>query len=123
LRRLNVMPIVYKRNGDQKKLSPLPWNYLFNWYPNIDCVAFGGRGLFWGKNNRLFKKTTETIQQRMLTRPRHLIVGGPCRPTLDVVIAFLDYDYILHIINFPILYINLFMINIINSFKHGLCIF
>jgi hypothetical protein len=29
LRRLNVMPIVNKRNGDQKKLSPLPWNYLF----------------------------------------------------------------------------------------------
>jgi hypothetical protein len=23
------MPIVNKRNRDQKKLSPLPWNYLF----------------------------------------------------------------------------------------------
>jgi hypothetical protein len=37
LRRLNVIPIENKRNGDQKKLSPLPWNYLFK----------VGLGLWW----------------------------------------------------------------------------
>jgi hypothetical protein len=35
-------------------------------------------------------------------------VGGPCCPTLEFVIAFwimlLGYDYVLHIVNFPILY-------------------
>ena len=29
-----------------------------------------------------------TGQQRMLTPPRHPILGGPCCPTLDFVIAF-----------------------------------
>jgi hypothetical protein len=37
--------------------------------------------------------------------PTFAFVEGPCCPTLDFVIAF-DYDYVLHIVNFAILYCN-----------------
>ena len=33
-------------------------------------------------------------------------VGGPCCPTLDLVIAFWIMIYVLHIVNFAILYFN-----------------
>jgi hypothetical protein len=38
--------------------------------------------------------------------PTFPFVGGSCCPTLNFVIAFLDYDCVLHIVNFLILYVN-----------------
>jgi hypothetical protein len=67
--------------------------------PNLDTLNL--------TSNIIGLTTGVTRQQGMFTPPRHLILpshlsGGPCCPTLDFAI-----DYILHIVYFAILYINL----------------
>jgi hypothetical protein len=49
-------------------------------------------------------RSSEDAYSSTATDPTFAFVGGPCCPTLDFVITFLDYDYILHIVNFAILY-------------------
>jgi hypothetical protein len=50
-----------------------------------------------------------TGQQRMLTPSRHLILPShlsKVRVALHSILKYFDYDYVLHIVNFTILYFN-----------------
>jgi hypothetical protein len=40
----------------------------------------------------------------MALAPTFAFIRGPCCPTLGFVFCFLDYDYVLHIVNFGIRY-------------------
>jgi hypothetical protein len=66
-----------------------------------------------------------TGQQRIRTLPRHLIlhctfafVGGPCCPTLNFVYCLLDYDCVLHIVNFAILYSKVQLLHVHEKMKY-----
>ena len=59
-------------------------------------------------------RSADDAYSSMAPGPTFAFVGGPCCPTLDFVIAFWIMIYVLHIVNFAILYTNLRASNLDN---------
>ena len=56
------------------------------------------------KGARRYDRSAEDAYSSMALDPTFAFVGGPCCPTLDLVIVFWIMIYVLHIVNFAILY-------------------
>ena len=72
------------------------------WHTNFDYIFL--ILTYWDRAHCGCDRSAEDAYSSMAPDPTFAFVGGPCCPTLDIVIAFWIMIYVLHIVNFAILY-------------------